>query len=459
MSPRIVISSWVRSRLFSLVALLPILLIPLGNAEASPSKAQLEARVEQLESQNREILETLKALQEVLQERTQPTEATAEAPAPPARLADESTKKQPVRAGNSLEPYGFVRIDFIGDDSLPSNAQTPFFIRSPDNPGGGDPNFTLHPRLTRLGLRVHGPELATLAGSKLAGRIEVDFQNGGSESREIIRIRHAYIELEHGDWSLLAGQTWDVISPLLPTANNDTLMWNAGNLGDRRPQFRVDYHPSLGGGELSLVGALGLGGAINARDLDGDGVRDGEASAQPNYQGRLGYSHSLWRKDAHLTLGAWGHYAREKSSSTVGGKSHFEGLSAGIDYDLSLSEALRLRGEAFYGKDLPEFRGGIGQGVNSSSGREIESRGGWSELALKLNTIDTVYCGFGIDDPDNSDLEEGARTRNRVWWIGNRLRLAPALLVGLDYLRWSTDFDGLRRGRDNRVNLYFQYDL
>lgn len=434
---------------------------PATKVEAT-SKAALEQRVEQLETQNREILRALKDLQRAVQT-PQPqaslTPATERAEASSqASPSDEQAKKGLTSLGNSLEPYGFVRVDLIGDDSLPSNAQKPIFVRSPDSAGGGNSNFTIHPRLTRLGLRVHGREIEELADAKIGGRIEVDFQNGGSESREIVRIRHAYMQLEGDNWSALAGQTWDVISPLFPTANNDTLMWNSGNLGDRRPQLRVEYHPSLADGQLSIAGALGLGGAINGRDLDGDGVRDGEASSQPNYQGRLGYTHTLWGQDT-VAIGVWGHYARERTEVAIGGNKHFDGFSTGIDYDLNLSSSVRLRGEAFYGQDLPEFRGGIGQGVNTTSGREVESAGGWSELAFKLNAIETLYGGFSTDDPNNRDLEAGARTRNRVWWIGNRLQLAPSLLVGLDYLRWTTNFHGLRRGRDNRVNLYFRYNL
>jgi hypothetical protein len=57
--------------------------------------------------------------------------------------------------------------------------------------------------------------------------------NIASESRAVPRIRHAYGEMRWDEFSILFGQTWDVISPLLPTINDDSLMWNAGNLGDR----------------------------------------------------------------------------------------------------------------------------------------------------------------------------------------------------------------------------------
>ena len=48
-------------------------------------------------------------------------------------------------------------------------------------------------------------------------------------------------------------------------------MWNAGNVGDRRPQLRAAYERKVGRGKLSLLGGIGLTGAIDAQDLDNNG--------------------------------------------------------------------------------------------------------------------------------------------------------------------------------------------
>src|SRR5262245_17914956 len=114
------------------------------------------------------------------------------------------------------------------------------------------------PRHQRFGADCSGPRIAALGDTKLSGKLELDFANGGSESRQIIRIRHGYLKM---DWdhqvSILAGQTWDVVSPLFPTVNNDTLMWNVGNPGDRRPQFRFASEPKSGQGQGAVSGAAG----------------------------------------------------------------------------------------------------------------------------------------------------------------------------------------------------------
>jgi hypothetical protein len=148
----------------------------------------------------------------------------------------------------------------------------------------------MHPRLTRFGIDFSGPRIESLNNAKLSGKLETDFENGGSESRQIIRIRNAFLRLDWKDFSVLAGQNWNIVSPLFPTVNNDTLQWNAGNVGDRRPQLRAAYEPNAGRGKLSFAGGIGLTGAIDAVDLDNNGFRDGEESARPDVQGRIGYS-------------------------------------------------------------------------------------------------------------------------------------------------------------------------
>ena len=48
------------------------------------------------------------------------------------------------------------------------------------------------------------------------------------------------MNVAHEDWTVLVGQTWDLISPLNPTSlNTNGNYWFGGNAGFRRPQFQV----------------------------------------------------------------------------------------------------------------------------------------------------------------------------------------------------------------------------
>jgi hypothetical protein len=374
----------------------------------------------------------------------------ASSPPPPAKE---------IGVGESrLRFYGFMRLDAISDDSRPDSFQSPLFILSEDPRATprNEANFTLHPRLTRLGMDFSGPNVAGLGGAALSGRLEIDFQNGGRESRAIPRYRHAFLKLAWQDASLLAGQTSDVISPLFPSVNNDTLMWNAGNLGDRRAQVRFAYEPARDGIRTSWTVGLGLTGAVDAQDLDGDGVRDGEASALPHVQARFGISVPA-APDRRFEAGISGHLAKEKTSKPVAGATELDSRSLGLDFRLPVAARLLLQGEAWRGKNLSDFRGGIAQDI-TLSGEEVESQGGWLEVGVPGPRY-SVYVGITRDDPRNADIAPQGRTRNGAWYLVQRFKPAKILTFGLDYLDWTTQYRGLADGEDHRINLYLIYEF
>lgn len=438
----------------------------------SDETAALRARVAQLEKQNEEILRSLAELRELLNQDSRATfqgqgvqvasatpivpanlPAAAAAPRPPAQAAAAPAPPPTViTEGNKSELsfYGFIRADAIIDDSRANSFQAPTLIRPEPNGAENRSNFTFHPRLTRLGFNYRIPAaLGTLAGARVSGKFEFDFQNGGRESRAIPRYRHAYMQLSWGPSSLLLGQSWDIISPLFPAVNADTLMWNAGNLGDRRMQIRYSHGRATG---VNLQMGAGLTGAVDGQDLDANGVLDGEASAMPNFQGRLGYVNA----SSKVLVGVWSHFGRLHTDSKYNGKDSFNGYSYGADYEFRFSQRVSLRGELFAGSNLGDIRGGVGQSFNTATGREIDSRGGWIELGLR-NGRYGFSTGFTMDDPRNGQIGNGAAALNRSWYVTNQFRLAPPITIGVDYLYWQTRYKGIKDGTDNRFNLYMIY--
>lgn len=235
----------------------------------------------------------------------------------------------------------------------------------------------MHPRLTRFGLDLTGPRVSSLGNAELSGKLETDFENGGSESRQLIRIRHAYLKSTWKDFSVLAGQTWDVFSPLFPTVNNDTLMWNAGNVGDRRPQIRAAYEPTAGKGQFSFAGAIGVTGAVDLLDLDNNGYIDGVQSMRPDIQWRAAYSRPLWVRNQAFSLGASMFYGWLGVTRPIGGRTVLPAEGYNADLVLPLTTALAFRGEGWWGRNMSDFRGGAGQGVITANGRMVRGRGGW----------------------------------------------------------------------------------
>jgi hypothetical protein len=439
----------------------------------------LKRRIEELETQNRTVLETLARLETRLNAMnyalTNDKPSTSASVSQPSAITEPkeaesqtatTSKNQPVSwgeiigEGNKIKLYGFLRLDLLFDSQRPNNAQSILFITSPDpRIGTENGNFTMHPRLTRLGIDWSGPQIAKLGDAKLTGKLETDFQNGGTESRQIIRIRHAYLRLGGKNFSLLGGQTWDLVSPLFPTVNSDTLQWNAGNVGDRRPQMRFTYEPRVGGGQVSLAGAVALTGAIDALDLDANGVRDGEESARPQIQGRFGYSHSLGANERVMSFGISGEYGYLKTARAIAGRSDFHSQLINLDFTLPINNRFTFKSEGWWGRNMSDIRGGAGQGINLLSGREIRGRGGWFEINGKVWRYLSLNPGFSIDDPLDVDIPIGGRTRNRAFFIANRITPGGNTVIGIDYLYWQTDFKGFLRGNDNRINLFLQYNF
>ncbi len=350
-----------------------------------------------------------------------------------------------VRSGrDAVTIYGQIRTDLLYDTQQPNpNNQFPAWINSPDTTGGESARFGLHPRLTRVGFNFAAPE-DTMKGWTVTGNIEVDFQNGGSESRQALRARHLYVKLASANGTWLVGQTWDLASPLFPSPNDDSLMWNAGNLGDRRPQIR--YTGGSGGTEFGV--ALGLTGAIDAKDLDSDGIRDGEDSGVPNVQARLG-----WRTMTS-SIGVWAIQAWEETATPVAGETKFQASAIGADFAVNLGGGFDVKGEAWTGRNLSDFRGGVGQGVNTTTGEEVRSSGGWVELGFNLSNTHRLALGYTLDDPRDADIAANGRTKNSALFVHNRWLVGNNVDVGLNVLFWNTEFNGQATGRDTRLNLY-----
>lgn len=379
------------------------------------------------------------------------------------------------RAGLKARLYGFARVD-LGHDSqrMFAGPHMPFWVLSPDVPrrgrdGKGD--LTLHTRLTRLGLDLEGPPVTGLGEAKIGGKVEADFfgmlpdrGSATSNSRAALRLRHAYGTMAWKNSSLLFGQSWDLISPLLPSANGEVVMWNAGNLGDRRPQVRFTWEPPTERGKASVALLVGAPGAVDSLDLDLDQVVDGEESGRPVVQARAALTQPSWVPQQSWELGVWTHQAALRVDA---GNTHGTARSSanGADLRLPLTPRLQFRGEAWVGRGLGDVRGGAGQSVNPLSGKEVRTVGGWGELLYQTGKRHTLGAGFSLDNPIDADVTPftGAnyaatgRTLNQSHYVINRFQLGGGVTVGADWMLFRTRYRGLAPGTSNRWNVWLQY--
>ena len=134
-------------------------------------------------------------------------------------------------------------------------------------------------------------------------------------------------------------------------------------------------------------------------------------------------------------------------------------VGAGTCVTLAPTAFAWLKGEFWTGKNLSDVRGGILQGINTTTGHEVNSQGGWLELGLRPVKWFSVHGGYSMDNPDNGDLAGAAvpgRSRNSIWYGAIRGYFDP-IEIGLDYLNWTTDYLGFGPGVDNRFQSYISY--
>ena len=181
---------------------------------------KLNERINQLEKELNELKDVLKQQQQVREEERE--------------RVDELERKVDKPSSNGLsafafKPYGFIKLDASYDDSrsYPGN----FILYVPnESVHKDDDEFNMTARQTRLGLDIIAPDIYDW---KAWGRVEFDFYGDGArhENKGAVLLRHAFVNLTKGNFSLLAGQTSDLISPLYPNTLNYTVGWTAGNIG------------------------------------------------------------------------------------------------------------------------------------------------------------------------------------------------------------------------------------
>ncbi len=144
--------------------------------------------------------------------------------------------------------YGQVRADLFYNSRANVESVDGLFYSYPKDRDydatGEDLNATDNSNMyliySRLGLDVKGPKLG---GATTSAKIEFDFR-GSSSTLSVVRLRHAYFNLDWGKTALLVGQTWH---PLYGDVAPQILNLNMGSPFQpfsRAPQVRFRYNLS-----------------------------------------------------------------------------------------------------------------------------------------------------------------------------------------------------------------------
>jgi hypothetical protein len=342
------------------------------------------------------------------------------------------------------EPYGYIKLDTSVDSAAVEPGNFARWVASPEL-DHRHTHFNMTARQTRLGLWVIGREEESF---RMRGRVEIDFYGGGGENKNGVQLRHAYIQV---DWPtremrLVAGQAADVISPLAPRTVNYTVAWWAGNIGYRRPLVSLTKSLAFSGNASRLVLTGGISRTIGDDFKPTEPGDAGTDSGLPALQVRGAFAWDLGSDSAEV--GVSGHWGQEDVGALLGLEDHeFDSWSVNIDLSIPLGRSARLKAEAFTGQNLDDYFGGVGQGINVDTGREVRASGGWASIEFDPGDKLGLGFGFGVDDPDDSDLEAGARALNRSLWGTVLYDFTDYFAVGGEASWWTTRYVEAQEGR------------
>ncbi len=302
---------------------------------------------------------------------------------------------------------------------------------------------------TRLGFKFEGPDYEDMITN---GKLEFDFFDTSlGQNKAQPYMRHAYAEVTWTeiDFSVLAGQTWDVVAPLNPTTLNYSVMWWQGNIQYRRPQVRLTKGMDLDDDMkllFQLAAARNIGSTTGSITTSDTGVYN----ASPIWEGRVAFSLPLLTEKTS-TIGISGATGAETVYTNAAGttsKDYDVSLFA-LDLSLPLMEGVLLKAEYWTGENVDAFLGGIGQGINTTAGKTIEADGYWAAVSFGPFEDFSFNIGYGVDDPDDVYLTTlTGRAKNEVIYANVIYALNEAVKVGLEVADLETKYKDVTKAAD-----------
>ena len=344
--------------------------------------------------------------------------------------------------GLDLMFYGHLKLDAAFDTARTNNGDTASFVRNYADSDARDNEFNATARHTRFGLKLSGGEWGFV--EQAHGNIEVDFYDKSVFNNKFkeatmhgVRLRHAFARFTFaGGWEALAGQTWDLVGPHKMKKLNTLVGCMQGDIPFRRAQVRVTRKFDRGRVALALTRSID-------NDLDGGGNEDGEDSGVPDVQVRVGLD---------LGAGTFGLGALY-GDRRVEGVGHYHPMGVILDYEIPLiGKELSLFGELFYGEALGGYRAGIHQSFNTTTEKEVVTRGGYFNLVYKPAPKWMFVAGYGLDDPEADELGATGKVHNSTAFANVRYTFYKRATVGFEFDRMETDYNN----NPNRINYRFQ---
>lgn len=367
-------------------------------------------------------------------------------------------EKRAWRSGDfQIIPYAKLWASMSYETKPTQIGSAPFFVTAPSNTGK---QAHVDYRGTILGTNVKAPGLNILDNVKFSGKVEFDLQRTiDFDNKTTVHLRHCYVEAVSEEGRFLMGQTWDVVSPLMPGTLMYSAGWMDGNVGYRRAQFRLERYLNVSECfQWKLQGCVSAPFAGDSNALLGTDYRL-KYGSWPIVQGRvaavIGYRRCPQKP---MEIGFAAHIGDlQYGLKTAGDDINYSAKTWGMFLDAYVPITCRfgVQGELFKGENLAMFLGGINQGVMRSvagTPESIAAQGGWINLWLNLNDYTQFRVGYMIDDPQGrideiapgSDLS--ARTLNHSLFANIKCDITKLWWVGVEYSHVETGWAGADAG-------------
>lgn len=294
----------------------------------------------------------------------------------------------------------------------------------------GNEEVNFNPRDTRFGFSA-----STAEGEwTYKGVLEIDFYGSNAGNNLLPRLRHGYAEAKNSNgFSFRAGQDWIPIAQQNPgTIDFGILSWG-GNLWWRVPQITARYKT----GKVEFLGSL---------------MKHRVSSDQENQEkmpwsiGRVAWS-GLANGKGLLAIGA-GYRSVE-----VSGVDYTPWLVAG-ELKLPLGSKATFKTEAWTGQGVGREFVRYGLDYNTATGSEIAGVGGFASIGVAATPKTSFNFGYGIDDPDDADLEGSAAPfqKNQVAFVNVKQNINKHYGLGLEVMHFSTEQLGGETFEGQRVS-------
>jgi len=344
-----------------------------------------------------------------------------------------------------------VMLNMFSNRGVPDSVDVPG-IAPPTSISYGGGSFAGTLRQSQIGIEAFGPEWA---GARVSGDLRFDFAGGFPNTGDgvtlgLMRLRTGNVRLDWSHTSLTAGQDSPVFSPLSPTSIISLAQPEfsySGNLWTWTPQIHVQHWFALPNSQRVTLTA-GIVDSLTGEPPSSQferAAQAGEASRQPGYAARIGWSKSA-NEDRPLSFAASGYFGRQNWGFNRG----VDGWAATSDWRIPLGQRFGLRGELYRGRALGGFGASSGTSIVSSDilqnrfaiVRGLDTAGGWTQASFDVTPVVQLNAGYGLDNPFSKELRQFAVVenalyprlgRNRTGMVNVIYRPRSDLLFSLEY--------------------------